>query len=824
MEYMQSVSNSQDVLAEEEPFLKYQRLGNSVSEILVKKPVSYLAVHEKFIALGTQWGSIHVLDYDGTEIKQFSSHVASINDISIDIEGEHIASCSQDGSIAIYGLYTDNVARTDYRHPLLSVSIEPHYTKSSRRGFVVGGKSGKLILKASSWISKYDSLLHEGEGVIYCVRWQDSLIAWINEAGARIYDLTSKQIIAYVESPKDFPSDAYPSVVWRSANELIIGWASTVQVVQIKTVSTQISSLSSSKIIEIVAIFETSGYFVCGVAPYNQHFVVLVCGKADETGKETDDFSFPEVHVVTEDGMIICSDLLPMHDSSLYRAADYRLSYSAPVSGDDESQFFWIISPRDIILARPLNFNDHLNWLIERKDYEKALQLVQSASSAGEIDYQDFSLAEIGQRYLEHLLSSGRAQKAAEICPLVLGKDCDLWSYWIMRFEQRGQLSLLVSYIPTQGPVLNSMLYELILNDLLKTNLAAFHRTVAEWPKELYRVENIITIARDRISKIVCKLNVSDNLTVLSSDKANQGLTLAQADELNQDRKHLCEALTHLYIFQEQYDSALDLRIQLNESTFDLVSKYGFDKFTYLNQKILSMVQGNADKAIELLVANTNKIPVEQVVQQLQSERRLLLQYLHRLFENGSEESRPYHDLQIELYTEYDLPKLQRFLTESQTYDFNLALRVCSEKKLYRDMVFIYDRIGSSQEALTVLIDKIGDADATIDYMKKKNEKELWDEGIERCIDKPKFLSALLEKAVGTHISALKLIERIPPGMELSNLCGHLVKILNDQKMQKSLHEACRAVVNADCAALLAQLVNCRKKGRNIILKHEDAV
>jgi hypothetical protein len=52
---------------DEEPRLKYQRLGSSVTDILRQDAASCLCVSDKLLALGTHDGTIHVLDYAGNE-------------------------------------------------------------------------------------------------------------------------------------------------------------------------------------------------------------------------------------------------------------------------------------------------------------------------------------------------------------------------------------------------------------------------------------------------------------------------------------------------------------------------------------------------------------------------------------------------------------------------------------------------------------------------------------------------------------------------------------------------------------------------------------
>lgn len=48
-------------------------------------------------ALGTHWGAVHVLDFEGNVIKTFRKHSATVTDVSIDDAGEFLASASDDG-------------------------------------------------------------------------------------------------------------------------------------------------------------------------------------------------------------------------------------------------------------------------------------------------------------------------------------------------------------------------------------------------------------------------------------------------------------------------------------------------------------------------------------------------------------------------------------------------------------------------------------------------------------------------------------------------------------------------------------------------------
>ena len=54
-------------------------------------------------------GAVAVMDYSSTTIRQWSNHQATVTDISIDLAGEYVGSCSSDGSVTIRGVFSDEM-------------------------------------------------------------------------------------------------------------------------------------------------------------------------------------------------------------------------------------------------------------------------------------------------------------------------------------------------------------------------------------------------------------------------------------------------------------------------------------------------------------------------------------------------------------------------------------------------------------------------------------------------------------------------------------------------------------------------------------------
>ena len=119
--------------------MKYQRLGASVPELLSSDVASCMCASDKLLALGTKSGRVHILDFNGNEIKRFSSHAAPVNDISFDARGEFTASCADDGTVAVNGLYSDEQLLHEYGRAVKTVAIDPEYATRKSRQFVCGG-------------------------------------------------------------------------------------------------------------------------------------------------------------------------------------------------------------------------------------------------------------------------------------------------------------------------------------------------------------------------------------------------------------------------------------------------------------------------------------------------------------------------------------------------------------------------------------------------------------------------------------------------------------------------------------------------------------
>jgi len=264
------------------------------------------------------------------------------------------------------------------------------------------------------------------------------------------------------------------------------------------------------------------------------------------------------------------------------------------------------------------------------------------------------------------------------------------------------------------------------------------------------------------------------------------------------------------------------LYIKLSDpKAFELISKY--DLFASLegDGKILRLMKLNEEKAIELYIHNTDKIPVSMVVTSLSKSKKCLHNYLDKLFEVDLIAGADYHKDMIELYAEYDETpekrKLMRLLKDSTSYPIDKAYEVCEKRKLYEAQVYLLTRMGHSVQALSLLIDEIKDIAKAIDFCKEQDDKDLWDNLLKKATEsnKPAFITGLLNN-IGTHINPKELIARIPNKQNIPGLRDSLVKILCDYNLQIHLSAGCKKVFVNDTVSLSKKMKRLGRRGISV--------
>uniref|UniRef100_A0A3P9KGQ5 Vacuolar protein sorting-associated protein 41 homolog n=1 Tax=Oryzias latipes TaxID=8090 RepID=A0A3P9KGQ5_ORYLA len=678
-------SPNQEEDSEEEAKLKYERLSNGVTDILKNDAASCMTVHDKFLALGTHFGKVYLLDIQGNVTQKFVISSVKINQISLDESGDHVGICSEDGKVQVFGLYTREGFHENFDCPV------------------------KICAKKLNWLNRWKTVvLHEGEGTITNIQWRANLIAWANNVGVKIYDISTKQRITNVlRDNVSLRPDMYPcSLCWKDDTTLIVGWGTSIKICAVKERNpTEMRDLPS-RYVEIVSAFETE-FFISGLAPLVDQLVVLFFVKENTEQMVRARPRLDIIQPLPENYEEISSDALTVRNFEDNECRDYRLAHA------EGEPLFYIISPKDIVVAKERDQDDHIDWLLVKEKYEEALM-------AAEISFKNIKrhdVQKIGMSFLTHLLKKGEYEVAARKCQKVLGKNMELWENEVYRFKEIGQLKAISQYLPRGDLRLRPAIYEMILHEFLKTDYEGFATLIREWPGELYNNMAIVQAVNDHLKR----------------DPSNSTLLTTLAE---------------LYTYDQRYDKALEIYLRLrHKDVYQLIHKHNL--FSSIEDKIVLLMDFDKEKAVDMLLDNEDKIS---------------------------------------------------------------ALEICQQRNFVEETVFLLSRMGNCRRALQMIMEELGDVDKAIEFAKEQDDGELWDDLISYSIDKPPFITGLLNN-IGTHVDPILLINRIKEGMEIPNLRDSLVKILHDYNLQILLREGCKKILVADSLSLLQKMHHTQMRG-----------
>lgn len=806
-----SVYEESEEEEEEEPKLKYTRLTNaSFDDTLKGDAISTATVGDHYLIIGTHGGQVLIMDLEGNLITSHVCHTASVTSISLDSTSQYVASSSDDGTMVINGIAQRTRQVKDFKRPIKAIAFSPDFATAGHQRIAAGGLAGQLILNEKGWWGFRDTVLQSGDGPIWEIQWQGDLIAWASDSGVKIYDTNTQQRVGFVGRNPDAPrADLYPChLKWvNSGNSgfstLLVGWANMVKIARIKlqskgTLHPHIQSQISP--VEITNIIH-SDFLVCGLAPLNEQLVLLAHLSSDVPSREENDQVAsapqpsrpPEIRIVDlkedlkED--LTIADVLTVRGYEHFKANHYQLVTTGEV--------YYIISPKDIITAKKRDLDDRIEWRLQMGHFEEALRLLQYLP-IDEVSKR-YSIPMVGKLYMEHLLAEADYDKVAELCPEILVDDVAQWENWVFAFAEIGRLDAIVPYIPTRKPTLSSTVYEMILGYFLASDRNQFKSTLRSWPSTLYSVPAIIEAALDALEK----------------DSPRDPLLL--------------ESIAELYQLNRQPEKALDCFLELrNPLIFRLIQE--FNLYSHIRDQVVGLMEFDLSqfeslslyqqedvritsegRAVALLIRNTDSIPVASVVSQLHHQPLFLHIYLHGLFTRDPSLGSAYHDIQVELYAEYDYHLLLNFLRTSNDYSLEKAYRVCVLRDLVPEMIFVLGRMGNHHKALHLIIKRLEDVDQAIDYAKEHDDEELWDDLLKYSSDKPAFLKGLLESA-GSHLAPARVIRAIPNGLEIPGLKHSIIQTLQDYNLQMSLRRGCEKVLNRDRNTLSQKLKRYHKR------------
>ncbi|XP_022905494.1 vacuolar protein sorting-associated protein 41 homolog [Onthophagus taurus] len=765
---------------DDEPKLKYLRLSNDLHKILESDAVKCISVHPKFICVGTDWGAIHVLDHQGNGVKdkKLQPHTVGVNQISIDSRGEFIASCSDDGKVSIHGLYTKEDVVINLGRLIKTVGLDPFYYKGGvNKRFITGDE--KLTLHEKTLFGRSKStVLSFSEGLVSSLAWSDNFIAWSSDIGVRVYDMSARcslGLIKWEDRPGISPSNFKCNLIWSDGHTLLIGWVDMVRICVIRRRS--VNELGNKELSEFlvdpISAFRTD-FFISGIAPLSHQLVLL--GFPKETDKEGRSLH-PELHIARykeNDYAEIYADSLSLRGYQHYKVNNYHLDVLI-----EENRFF-IVAPKDVVVASLFDVDDRIQWLIEQSKYKEALDVVLQ-SKKGEM--KKYTKESVGIAYLDFLIQKYKFDEAGELCFRIFGDNKKLWEEEIFKFAQSHHLRSISRFIPvSKENRLSPQIYEMVLYEYLVLDSKGFLNLIKSWDHTLYNIHAVI-------SALLGHIVITD-----------------------QDKVVYYEALAILYSYDKQYDKCLATYLKLkHKDVFRFIRERKL--YYIISDLVVDLMNLDHEETINLLLEKEQGVDPEIIVEKLKDHELHLYRYLDSYTKKNP--TGQFHGLLVRLYAIYDRDKLLPFLQRSDSYPIQNALNICRNAKFYPEMVHLLDRIGDTKEALGLIMNELKDMQKAILFCQEHNDSDLWNDLIEYTIKKPECITFLLRN-IGNYVDPTILINKIEKDAKIPDVKNSLVKMLCDYSLQLAIKEGCKKILSSDYFELHNKLVIRQQKGINI--------
>lgn len=132
----------------------------------------------------------------------------------------------------------------------------------------------------------------------------------------------------------------------------------------------------------------------------------------------------------------------------------------------------------------------------------------------------------------------------------------------------------------------------------------------------------------------------------------------------------------------------------------------------------------------------------------------------------------------------------------------------------------ILSKTGQTKRALYLIIEKLSDVSFAISFAKEQDDPDLWNDLLEYSMDKPHFIRGLLEE-VGTAIDPIKLVRRIPEGLEIEGLRDGIGRMVREYEIQHSISEGVARVLRGEVAAGMDTLRAGQKRGVKFEISRE---
>jgi len=405
------------------------------------------------------------------------------------------------------------------------------------------------------------------------------------------------------------------------------------------------------------------------------------------------------------------------------------------VTASLNSECFFVVADLEVVRVREITTQEKVDWLINRKSFHDALDLLRTQSSAPQT-------TRLCKEWLQHTLSTETEAAARKLCCQLIDTG---------RISQKNVLELICA---------DSLLLPL-LTEIANTDVTL---------QEAHQLLPSLLQRGDEQLLIFCVRNWT--LSLLNDDLLVQPL--------------LCSALTEtkfeLFKRRGQLEAAFDMLLTAKLSRiFRALRDYPEDAANYMSKmnsrQIAVLCEIDTMEAIELLVGRDD-MSQDRLLQILPVAVHLT--YANRLLKEGKRRSTKVDLILLEEDLKRSSEEVVSFLHNSCLQVNLQALELCQRYSHIEGQILILSRLGRIGDLLPLLK---ADISIAVEYLQRHWDSALW-QGLVAELEGDDRLQCLLQLA-HTHPSCLEICETIPSAC---TALPHFALMLSHMQQYKATH------------------------------------
>lgn len=831
---MKEVDEEESEDEEEPPSLKYTRLTALPARFFNRDPVSACFFAPNVFIFATHSGLIHLCKTDFTHIRTFKAHMTSV--LSLHSDGEYFASGSMDGTVVIGSIENESdITKYDFKRPIYAVALDRQY--KTTKSFFSGGTSGKLTYSMRGWLGqRQDTDLDIGEGSITLIKTIGDLVFWTNDSGINVMQVTTKTKLLHVPLPKNFPPPEmyWPRLHFIDEDTVLLAWVNHLWTFRIKVskrsstpTSGILSSATSSfmsnlegKEIEIERHDVLEHTLIAGISNLNADLLILdyIAPKETlngKTGRKTMLGQPPELDIL--EGMTLeetSVDEVALNNYQTLGFNDYHLEQA--MVGEDTKWF--LVAANDAVIVEEFNLQDRLTWYTAKGRYLEAWKM------SGTWMDQNGRL-EIGLQQIDTYIGADDWSSAGKFMGKVLATDpendtaeytkkvCSEWNSYLAKFYD-AHIDEICDELPTHvftvpDCVIDPKYYDDALKHYIsEKNYDKVVKLIDVWDYRLFDLEATSDLVAGRLRdydsahEFDPEKTQDDPLTDLRVAYVDISLEMDEPSScVNQlirlRDKDLLQFLDEHHLIETNLDK-LPIMFKIAAGTDTGIDKLGKD----------------LDVNITVLCENSHEILPTRFISVFNAAGMQYVNYLYlnKLSTEDEALMSGLEDEMVKLMATYNQDGLLSYLSKQKNYSIANAITVCEDKHCTKELVYLLHKVGENKKALKLIITDEKDPQMAIQFAESVNDKELWDYLLDDSMDRPNFVRALLEAAVGS-IDPIPVVTRIPEGMEIEGLKDALVDITRNMSLDDGIYRQILQIISKDTVGYEDIFYGLRLKG-----------